>query len=592
MMKRRMFILLLTISLMMGVLIVRLFWLQLIATRQHIKGSFVQQSVAQRGLTIILDDGRADFYDRHQQRLTGKPVHMLALFPLHQQYEADRQQLQAIASILDEPLDAWLAYVSDMKVPHLWPKPLSVQQAEQLRALQAPGFHVVPYKLRYYEPFLAAHLLGFTSQYPERILRQYSDRLKSGQLSLHSAIGAAGLELSLDPLLHGRARTAVTLFTDAELRPLSGLSARLQMPQRHSLLPLKVMTTIDRSIQQQIEELADEQQMKRGAIVVLDTAHADVIAMVSRPQMHDDPFDFADSHWANKALQAATPGSVFKIVVAAAALEGRYVKADHQFHCPGAYAHSALGSYQLPCWKKDGHGHLTMRQAFAQSCNVVFAQLVERMPPEELQAVAHKLGLMQRVGWSQDGKPFPLRQFVEEQSGTLFAAESVSHDLGARLQTGIGQRDVTMTPLQAANVIVTLLHDGEVQSPRAVTQLRQANNRIVRTFPRQVIIPRREGISARTARTLLQWMGEVVSHGTGQPLQQAIWDVAGKSGTAQAVVDKQPMLNRWFVGYGPRHRPRYAVAILIQDEEVYGRGERSGQVLNLFKQVMDVLSKT
>lgn len=592
-MKRRIFISLLSVSFVFIVFIIRLFWLQTFATHvaanEHVH--ILRQSVLQRGQQLVIDDGRAGFYDRHMNVLTGKTVPSLAVFPLHEVDRPSEQQLGAVAEILHVKPEQFVRFVSRLQQPSFWPVRLTDIQIKTLEAIDVPGLLVVPAKVRYEPPYIASHLIGYVSQHPERIKQRYEEKLRSGRLAIDSVIGASGLELALDDMLHGVEPTTLTMYTDGQQRMLRGLQTRIQYP-RNGNYPLKAVLTIDKPIQQHIEALFEALRVHNGAAVVLDVSNADVVASVSRPQFRPDDIHLADNDWANKALQAAVPGSIFKLVVAAAALEGGYASASDVFHCNGSYAHRSLGSYRLACWQKAGHGSLTFEQAFAASCNVAFAQVMERIPSHELQLVATKMGLAQPIGWATQhdaNRHQRLLQFHGEEAGQLFAYGTPQDDVGVRAQTAIGQRDVMMTPLQAANLVVTLLNDGEVKCPRVVSSLRFNHGRIMRSFPKKRLIARHKGISAKTTRTLRHWMEETVTYGTGSMLKQAKWPLAGKSGTAQVSSEGGGKVNQWFIGYGPVQKPQYAIAVLVQVEA--NDRVTSHRATELFREIMNGLAE-
>jgi cell division protein FtsI/penicillin-binding protein 2 len=328
--------------------------------------------------------------------------------------------------------------------------------------------------------------------------------------------------------------------------------------------------------------------LAEGAVVVLDAGNADVLAMVSRPFYnpgHVDPQKKTD--WSNRALKAITPGSIFKLVTAAAALESGVVQPQEQFHCHGTY-----GKYGLACWKKEGHGTLNLEEGLAVSCNSVFAHLGERLNPEQIQATASALGLGRTVGWQERnlaGLP-QFRPLDHEEKGAVFGPHTNASDPGVRVQTAIGQRDVLVTPLQAANLIVTLLHDGQVHAPRVVKRISYADGSTLLELPTHAA-PSPEGsrlIHTSTARTLREAMEKVVTQGTGASLRNKSWNLAGKSGTAQALKNGHPINHQWFIGYGPIERPRYAVAVLVQNASTHS----ANQATALFGQVMDLLAQS
>jgi cell division protein FtsI/penicillin-binding protein 2 len=588
--KRRIFLAL--IGVMAGFLLVlgRLFWIQVFAAGDYSSRGIdlVANSVDQRQKGIVLDSGRGDFYDKDGKPLTGRTVKALAVFPVRPEFAGDDARIAKLCGILGIKPERWETFVRGMKEPQLWraerdadPYALTDSQARAIGALELPGIMVLDYRIRYPENSLARQLIGFVGQNPEWIQSHYAEQLANGKITLRTPVGESGLEHTFDSLLRGLGPTSISFFTDAAKRPLKGLDVRMVSPQ-NPYYPLKVMTTLDSGIQAGIEDLLDRLQVRQGAVVVLDAENADVTAMASRPQLDRRHIRPEAENWANQALKALTPGSVFKTAVAAAALEAGAVRPDEHFECSGE-----LGKYGFSCWKQGGHGSITLEEAFADSCNIAFAEVMKRLTPEQLREAAGKLGLTRPVGWTGEVLEWSgFRQFDAEEAGRVFARDSAV-DEGALIQTAIGQRDVLLSPLQAANMVVTLLHGGEVRSPRAVKEIRYRNGRLMIDFPEKTLRSRKEGISGNTAATLLKWMREVVSEGTGKPLQGTLWPVAGKSGTAQVRTGTNPTVHQWFVGYGPVPSPRYAVAVVAENMPADGKNVS----LRLFREVMDLLAR-
>ena len=289
--------------------------------------------------------------------------------------------------------------------------------------------------------------------------------------------------------------------------------------------------------------------------------------MVSRPAFTpEDPTmqknqDLFQSALKNRALDRLTPGSVFKIVVAAAALEEGIVKPTDHFYCSGSY-----GKYGFTCWKKEGHGDITFEEAFADSCNITFAQIAKKVGPEKIKEYAARLGLTQALGWRKD--PFydlaHFTQLSHEQTGQVFASGTPENDEGILIQTGIGQRDVQITPLAAAAMVATIAGNGKRQEVRAVDAIHYQNGSPFYTFEEHPI--ESQGLKPETLKWLRKFMDDVVDLGTGQKLKGLPWKVAGKTGTAQVETNKGVKYNLWFVGYTPRENPRYAVAIVAQNQ--------------------------
>ncbi|MDF2936024.1 MAG: penicillin-binding protein [Paenibacillaceae bacterium] len=586
--KRRVFFILLGLVTAMAVLAGRLLWLQ---TVQEVKRAsspvdLVRQSVLQREQRLLLDSGRGDFYDRNGISLTGETYSALLVFPVSLAASVSQEEAMSMGRLLGIEPEAWVRFRRELTVPRFWtnaagnaPLPLSTATAQAIRKLHPAAVAVVPYKQRYLPPYAAAQLIGYIGQDPERVKAEFMPMVKAGRLASDSLIGAAGLEKSFQPLLNGLGGTFLSLYTDSRNEPIPDIGYRLHTPE-NPYYPLKVMTTLDAGIQNGLEKLADEAALKDGAIVVLDAHTADIAGMVSRPRFDPASVNLQDKGWANQALLEAAPGSIFKTVVAAAALEAGAARPDERFECKGAW-----GKYHFTCWKKEGHGTLTFRQAYAQSCNIVFGRIMLRLKPGQLEETARKLGIGSKAGWAGKLLQDPaFRQLDREDTGKIWADEAAREDEGARLQTAIGQRDVRMTPLQAANMVVTLLNSGSPQSVRAVEEVRYGTDRILAEFPAKPL-SKEDGISKETSETLLRWMQDVVTTGTGAALKGAVWTLAGKSGTAQVPEGGADLYNQWFIGYGPVETPRYAVAVVSLKQKASGP-----EAVTLFRQVMDFLA--
>lgn len=318
--------------------------------------------------------------------------------------------------------------------------------------------------------------------------------------------------------------------------------------------------------------------LQKGSVIILNAADADVLAMASRPAFNPYQIQVEQGNWRNRGLEQLPPGSIFKIVMTVAALEERIVKPQERFKCNGEY-----GKYGLSCWKQGGHGNITLEEAFAQSCNVVFAQLAERLSADQIDQYAHELGLGRQVGWQAESQR--LAQFDYEHAGQIFANTIDRSDQGILAQTAIGQRDVRMTPLQGANLMVTLLNRGEIFAPRIVQEIRYANHHTKHKFPVQTISKNRHWSEA-TMRFMTKAMDQVVREGTGRTMQQAKWPVAGKTGTAQVHLQGGAKIHQWFVGYAPSQLPKYAIAVVAEELP----SGHASIALELTRRIVDLLA--
>ncbi|WP_419872228.1 peptidoglycan D,D-transpeptidase FtsI family protein [Candidatus Pristimantibacillus sp. PTI5] len=619
------------ISLVMFIYIGRLAWLQLMPgsasaaalSTETSRGGWQRLSVQQRQRNLVLDTGRGDFYDRNGIAITGETYSAVALFPVRRDVRGQEQDISVLSGILGVSVEQLQQKWDSVREPVFWmadnqmlPMRLTEAQTVRIKKLPLNGIRVLPYRNRYLAGFEAKHLIGFTSQHPEWLQAEQAEDLTRGKRKLADQVGGSGLEKSLDKLMHGVGVTSVSYFMDGRNAPMHGLDFRITQPNNR-YYPLQAMTTIDLQLQNEIEDYVDAHGMKEGAVVVLDARNADIVAMVSRPQLKPGQFHSSDgTEWSNHALKAVAPGSVFKLVTEAAALEAGVVDPNESFDCSGEY-----GKYGLSCWKEGGHGHLTLKEGLAQSCNIVFATIAERLTAIELKRTADSLGIGRQAGWHRDKAfgPFaePLRLLEEEERGQLFAPISVQAtsspeglggdeglgvdkqrlleageeaamlaavDGGTLAQSGLGQRDVRMTPLQAANLIVTLLNEGRVMEPRLVSEIRYANGQRMVKLPAQRAQAIRGRIKPATAHALLRDMAAVVDHGTGRTIRQGRWAVAGKSGTAETTRAGIDRNHQWFAGYGPIKKPRYAIAVLVENQPPGS----SNQATKIFRGVMDI----
>lgn len=589
----RAFRMLVLLAALFGVLGARLAWLQIWGGESRgASGSLKANAVLQHSDALLLDSGRGQFRDRRGRLLTGNTVQSLAAFPNNGQPRGAERDIRELASSLGVEPAELTAWWSRLREPAVWRIPgsgqavdLTSKQIHLVERAHLLGVAVLPYSNRYPSGITPLHAIGYISQHPEHALQLYGDQIAKKRMKLTAPLGGSGLEQSLDRLLQGRAETTVKQVTDAARRPLDGLGLRLNVDDNPHF-PLQVKTTLDLDVQRIAESAMKEYGIGKGAIVVLDAANADILAMVSLPQL--DPYHIGanGTDERNHAVTAVPPGSVFKTVTLAAALEAGVTGWHETFICNGHY-----GKYGLKCWKKGGHGRLTLEQAYAQSCNVAFATLAERLDPAWLQITAERLGFARQIGWHTDrfADGAPLRLLDEEEAGSVFLSKQIAKDGGARTGTGIGQRDVRVTPLQAANMIVTILNDGRAFAPRLVKEVRYADGGLMASLGVQTAPSKYGGIEPETAAALRRGMLAVVREGTAaSALRGAAWPLSGKSGTAELAGKQKGRNDHWFVGYGPvGQKPRYAVAVLIEDQPA-GLRNRGATV---FGNVMDGLRR-
>ncbi|WP_139979740.1 peptidoglycan D,D-transpeptidase FtsI family protein [Nocardioides litoris] len=303
-----------------------------------------------------------------------------------------------------------------------------------------------------------------------------------------------------------------------------------------------------------------------GAVVALEPGTGKILAMVSAPTYdpnklsthdfaaRDETFqrleDDERQPLVNRAIQTRLfPGSTFKLVTAAAALEsGQYQGADAQV--PGG------NTYQLPqtsgdSGEIDNEGRycpdpLTLRLAMEQSCNTTFAKLAVNVGAEAMLRQAEKFGF--NSDYLDD---------LPNQARSVFPTEMNPPQTG---QSGIGQYDVQATPLQMAMVAAGIANDGVVMRPYLVNEVQSADFDAQQTDPEELS----QAVSQSTADAITEAMVSTVDEGTAEPAQIQDVRVAGKTGTAQRGVPGEPPYG-WFVSFAPADDPQVAVAVMIQE---------------------------
>ncbi|HLT97635.1 MAG TPA: penicillin-binding transpeptidase domain-containing protein [Acidimicrobiia bacterium] len=327
----------------------------------------------------------------------------------------------------------------------------------------------------------------------------------------------------------------------------------------NDLRPRSMRLTLDADLQQAAWDALGD---RSGAVVALDPRTGAVLASVSKPSF--DPAVLGGSEaaaeWdalladpANPLLDRATrenfpPGSTFKTVVTAAALEFGVADTEtrfddvREFQLPGSSATVSNFGGGL-C----GDGStVTLARAFIRSCNTIFADLAIQVGADDVGEMAEALGFNRELELPWDA------------ARSVFPTDSLLDDPAALGQSGLGQRDVRATPLQMAMVAAAIANGGTVMQPYYVDEMFDAEgNTVDRTDPEEL----GEAMSATTAETLTQLMERVVTEGTGTAATVPGVRVAGKTGTAQAGGGTS---YPWFIAFAPVDDPQIAVAVMFE----------------------------
>ncbi|MDI9584298.1 MAG: penicillin-binding transpeptidase domain-containing protein [Acidobacteriota bacterium] len=294
---------------------------------------------------------------------------------------------------------------------------------------------------------------------------------------------------------------------------------------------------------------------QRGAVVALEPSTGNVLVMVSAPAYNpafvlDSAADYAaftqsdEKYELNRALQGQyVPGSVLKILTAAAALDKQVVSADDQFSCTGT--HEVNGA-TVRCRRPSGHGTIDLEEAMVDSCNVVFAQIGQALGPEEFRKYVNAFHLLDRPD-----VPLPA------SGGRMATMEGPEAQVEVA-EAAFGQGATLVSPAAIARLAATIANGGSVPRLTLVDHIVGPNGKEkFRSKPESL----GQAVSPATAREVAGMMVEVVERGTGRSAHIRGVEVAGKTGSAQ---NPSGAPHAWFAGFAPADAPKVAIAVIIE----------------------------
>ncbi len=436
-----------------------------------------------------------------------------------------------------------------------------------------PGIDIQIQRLRnYIHSGLAAHLLGYIGEINTKELQReaYAD-CRAGDL-----IGKFGVERTLEDYLRGeRGGRQVEVNANGQVvRVLRTVPAR----SGHN-----VFLTIDSRLQQRAEELMKD---KAGAAIALDPTSGEILALASAPAFDQNDFisGLSRDKWnalvnnphrplENKAIQGEyPPASTYKIITAMAGLQEGVITPDETIFCPGHYR---FGKRNYRCWRRGGHGKVDLIKAIAESCDVYFYQVGQRLGIDRLAWYAKAAGLGTATGieLGHEGKGIvPNATWKKKRTG-------IAWQPGETLSVAIGQGFNLVTPLQMAVFTAAVANGGVRFRPTLVKRVVSWDgNEILSNTPR---VAGRLPVSPETLTLVQKGMWEVVQgdRGTARIARLKDTQISGKTGTAQ-VVSREKIEesedgasvhkykdHAWFVAYAPSDAPRLAIAVIVEHGE-------------------------
>ena len=444
------------------------------------------------------------------------------------------------------------------------------------RSLLGVSFSAISTRVYMY-PGYASHILGRTGPIQEEMASYYTEQ----GYPLNAIVGIDGIELAYESVLRGT-DGEMRISTDENGSILSQKVIKPAIPGKNVYLTLDIdlqMISED-ALKDNIDDIVKNAQSTglegsgedadAGALVVMDPNTGEVYASASYPSYDLSTFlqDYesllqneADPLYNRTLLGTYAPGSIFKVGVAAAALEDGLITKDTRIKTEGIYRF--YEDYQPRCWVYTNHGidhgSITVTDALRDSCNYFFFDIGQRLGIEKIASYMTTLGLGEKTGIE-----------LPETKGILSspaytASQNIKWTGAATLQTAIGQGYNALTPMQLAAYISTIANGGTRYSSHIVLGVTEPGESTVPHFERTVL--GHATLSKETHETLINAMIEVAQNGSATRIFRGYGvEVAAKTGTAEGEKDASP--NAVFAAFAPAHNPELVCVSIIENGAV------------------------
>jgi penicillin-binding protein 2 len=447
-----------------------------------------------------------------------------------------------------------------------------------------PGVSVDTFISREYrDKEVGAHLLGYISEISQQQLPKFRQRDRQ-DYRLGDFIGQFGIEEQLDRYLRGenghefvevdaRGRRKRYINTDnlfkgiEDEKPLSGMNVKL---------------TIDRDMQiTAYEALAG----RVGGVIAIDIDSGEVLAMVSRPSFDPSQFSrgLSPEYWRSLVTNKLhplrdrniqehfSPGSTFKAITGIAAFEAGEIDENTEVNCSGSFR---LGRKVYHCWKKEGHGSVSLVKAIRESCNVYFQKAANRMDIDDISKYAKAFGMGERTGISLPREVaglIPTKEWKKKRYGHEWQA-------GETLSCSIGQSYVLASTIQLAVSYAAIANGGKIYRPYVVKDIYDTQGELVKTFTPELL----SSITLKKPKTLQlvrEGLYQVMNNPKGTAFGKRGQGIlmAGKTGTSQVrsaspdkvyvkcdTLDYESRHHGLFVGFAPYDNPKIATAVIVE----------------------------
>lgn len=555
-MNERMRLVLVIIIFLFIVITLKVFYIQVISYKKLNKYA---KDLWSRNLP--LEANRGNIYDRNGVTLAGN-VTTTSLVLIPNQIKEKEKTAKLLSNILKSDYKDMLAHVTkktSIERVHPEGRRLSNEIADQINDLKLSGVYLVKESKRNYpyDTYLS-HTLGFVG-----IDNQ----------------GLSGLELIYNDYLTG-SYGAIKYFSDAKGQKLS-LSQIYEQPQAGMNMTLTVNFQIQEALERELDNAIKMYNPDGAWGIVMNPNTGEILAMASRPTFSPTNYQDYSLEEINRNLpiwMTYEPGSTFKIISLAAALEENLIDLDKDtFHDSGSVT---VEGATIHCWKHGGHGSQTYLEVVENSCNTGFVNIGLKLGKDKLFKYIKNFGFGTKTGIELSG----------EENGILFNVDKIG-DLETAT-TAFGQ-GVSVTALQQITAVSAAVNGGTLYKPYIVKSINdpETNQVILQNTPAKV----RSVISNETSKKVKYALESVVARGTGHNAYIADYRVGGKTGTAQKVSDGKYMVGNYitsFIGILPADDPEVVVYVAVDNAKgvtQYGGTVAAPLAKNVMTSIIDIL---
>jgi stage V sporulation protein D (sporulation-specific penicillin-binding protein) len=549
--KQRIFFVFVIVILCSFLLSARLVYLMVIKADHYAKKA---KEVQQRERAIKAERGK--IYDRNGILIAAnKPVSTISI--IHNQIKDKETVIRNLSVLLDIDEEKVRKRVEKKSSREKIKSNVEKNISDQIRKLNMAGVMVDEDYKRYY-PYgsLASKVIGFAGGDNQGIL---------------------GLEATYDSMLAGQDGSILT-STNARGIEIEGAVENRIEPVAGNDLYCSLDVNLQKFAQQEADKVMKAKKAKNVRIIMMNPQDGQIYAMVNLPEFDlNDPYktdqkvqlsekgtqDYLNQKWRNHCVSDTyEPGSTFKVITAASALEANVVKLNDTFQCPG---YKVVEDRRIRCHKTTGHGTETFVQGVQNSCNPVFMEVGARLGTERLFQYLQKFGVLEKTGIDLSGEAAT----IMHQKKNVGAVELATMTFGQSFQ---------LTPLRLLTSVSAVINGGRLVTPHVGVCMENIQQSYVRKLKYK---EKADVLSSQTSETMKEILASVVSEGSGKKAAVSGYDVGAKTGTSEKLPRSSNKYIASTLGFAPAKNPIVLAIVLIDEPEgIYYGGQIAAPVIS------------